>query len=72
MDMDSASPTIAGIGQKTSRDAASVAFKASAGFFTWDFADKPTSNMRTNWQNGASRIPHRASGHPRATGDGLA
>ncbi|WP_415381645.1 hypothetical protein [Halosimplex sp. TS25] len=69
--MHSASPAVAGIGQKTTRDAASVAFTPSADCFKRDFAEKPTSNFgAARWQFVARRRPHRGSGHPLATGDG--
>ncbi len=71
IDMHSASPAAAGIGQKTARDAASVAFTPSADFFKRDFAEKPASNFGANRrQDAARRRPHRGSGHPLATGDG--
>ncbi|WP_164471548.1 hypothetical protein [Halosimplex salinum] len=69
--MDSASPIAAGIGQKTARDASSVAFTASADFFKRDFAEIPTSNFGADWwQSTGRRGPYRGSGHPLATGDG--
>ncbi|WP_436911934.1 hypothetical protein [Halosimplex marinum] len=72
--MDSASPAIAGIGQKTARDAPGVAFTASADFFKRDFAEKPTANFGANqWQDPPRRwCAYRRSDHPLATGDGHA
>gem|GEM_PF-1487202 len=73
IDMDSASPAIAGIGQKTARDASSVAFTPSAGFFKRDFAEHPTWTVGANWQPVAGRrCAYRRSDHPLATGDGRA
>jgi len=72
IDMDFASPATAGIGQKTARDAPSVAFTPSAGFFKRDFAEKPTWTA-ANWLSAAARRPaYRRSDHPLATGDGHA
>jgi len=72
-DMDSASLAIAGIGQKTARDASSVAFTPSAGFFKRDFAEHPTWTVGANWQPAAGRRrAYRRSDHPLATGDGRA
>ncbi|WP_135363548.1 hypothetical protein [Halosimplex halophilum] len=73
--MDSASPVTAGIGQKTSSDAAGVATKASAEFFTWDwnFGVKSTSTFGAKRRPAvARRRPYRRSDHPLATGDGHA
>ncbi|ELZ23627.1 hypothetical protein C475_15188 [Halosimplex carlsbadense 2-9-1] len=74
IDMDSASPAIAGIGQKTARDASSVAFTPSAGFFKRDFAEHPTAYVGANrWQAyPRRRRAYRRSDHPLATGDGHA
>ncbi|MFB6138918.1 MAG: hypothetical protein ABEJ26_00620 [Halosimplex sp.] len=71
--MDSASPAIAGIGQKTSRDARTVAFTASADFFKrdWNFTEQPTANVDATRETAAVyRDSYRRSDHPLATGDG--
>ena len=71
IDMDSASPTTAGIGQKTARDASSVALTASAECFKRDFAENPASKFGANWWQYAGRgRQYRGAGHPQATGDG--
>jgi hypothetical protein len=69
-DMQSASPTPAGIDQQTACDAASVSF---TGEFEWDW--KPKAVAGANFF-GAETAPldrqYRASGHPPATGYGHA
>ena len=67
--MDPASPTAAGTGQATTSDARSVAFTGSPNF-KWDWKFAGTFDSFAAGADG--RRVYRGSGHPRATGDGLA
>jgi len=69
MDMQSASPTSAGIGQSTTRGAASAAFTGASLKRDW----KPDANAENRFFGGMTEPParrHRVAGHPSPTGQG--